>query len=125
MFGVKNEPQQRQMMVILRDDGTADLASVVDVSSERVLAEGSDGEYAVPVGDLRSYTTQSGRVWVYPSTLENVTDCQRIAALERSTVLQQITRFRDDSAPAGRLPLGKLALIAAGVVLLIVLVAML
>ncbi|MMZ53859.1 hypothetical protein D1872_156640 [compost metagenome] len=113
------EPED--VLIITKDDGTADIAPIVTINDERIYAESPQGNYAVPVGDARSFVGRKGRIFMYPSTVENVTDCQRIAALERSTVLRSITHFEDQQALPGKpLPLFKIMLGVAAVVLLII-----
>lgn len=113
------EPED--VLVIFSDDGTADMAPVVSIDDERIYAESSQGNYSVPIGDVKSYVGRKGRIFLFPSTLENVLDCKRIAALERSTVLRSITHFEEDSSlPRKPLPKGLIIGIAVAVLLFII-----
>lgn len=122
-LGNKEPYEPRDVLVVFREDGTAEIAPVMDINDERIYAESYDGNYSVPIGDVKSYTGRKGRVFLFPSTIENVTDCQRIAALERSTVLRQITHFAEESPVSAKLPMGKIIFGALAVLLLIILLA--
>lgn len=132
MFGIlqsRNEEryEPRDMLAIFKEDGTAELAPVVTINDERLLAGpyvGDGQQYAIPLEHVKSFTGPNGRIFLYPTTVENVTDCQRIAALERSTVLRQITHFQDTVIDT-RKPVSKLVIfgVAAAILLLIIMVA--
>lgn len=124
MFRTREVYEPEDMLVVIKDDGTADIAAIVSINDERIYAESTDGSFAVPIADAKSHTGRKGRIFLYPSTVENVTDCQRIAALERSTVLRQITHFDNGYDEPGKpLPLGKIMFVAAAVILLIIFMA--
>ncbi|RGL29696.1 hypothetical protein DXC69_24900 [Paenibacillus polymyxa] len=126
LFGNKNEEVEylpQDVLVVLQNDGTAAIAPIVDINDERVYAESMDGNYAVPKADVKAYTGPRGRIFMYPTITENVEDCQRIAALERNTVLRQITHFAPEVVEEGRrLPLGKIILIGGGILFFLILV---
>lgn len=125
MLDTKKEYHPNDIVVVTATSGMADIANVVEISEERILAKSSSGqEYAIPIGDTMAYTGPKGRIFVYPTIPENVMDCQRIAALERSTVLRQITHFeREQTAEMRKLPIGKIAIIGIIVLLLIIFLA--
>jgi hypothetical protein len=111
------------VLVILSSNGTAEIAPVLEINEERILAYG-EVEYSVPIGEAKVYIGRRGRIFTYPASEENITDTKRIAALERSTVLRQITMFeKERMSPAGKLPLGKLMLIGAIVLIVIIVLA--
>ncbi|SFT00489.1 hypothetical protein [Paenibacillus sp. 453mf] len=122
MFKQDKEPYAPQdVLCVFKEDGTAAIAPIVDIDGERVFAESLDGNMAVPIADLRAYTGPKGRIFLYPTTVENVTDCRRIADLERSTVLRQITHFAPEAAEQDfKPPVGKIAFILVGIILLII-----
>jgi hypothetical protein len=125
MFANKQEEEAgiRDVMVIFSTDGTADIAPIVEITEERVLAVG-EVEYSVPTGDLKVYIGRRGRIFSYKATEENITDVKRLASLERSIVLRQITMFEKESRPTeNKLPIGKIIAIGAAVLLLIILLA--
>lgn len=123
LFGNKEPFEPRDVLVVFREDGTAEIAPVDDINDERIYAESYDGNYSVPIGDVKSYTGRKGRIFLFPTTVENVTDCQRIAALERSTVLRQITHFADESPVPVKLPMGKIIFGALAALILIIILA--
>lgn len=92
----KNQEVYRDTLVIISTDGTADIVPVIDRNEERILGSGYDQEYAIPNGDVKSLTGPKGRIFVYPSTVENIADCQRIARLEKSTTLNKLTEYEEE-----------------------------
>jgi hypothetical protein len=122
----KNDEEKggtQDIMVIFSTDGTAEIAPIVEITEERVLAVG-EVEYAVPLGDLKVYIGRRGRIFSYKAIEENITDSKRLAALERSIVLRQITMFEKEARPTeNKLPMGKMILIGAGIVLMIIILA--
>lgn len=112
----------RDVLVVLSDDGTADIGNVIDFDEQRLLASTHQGEYAVPAADIRSFTGRHGRIYVYGATWENISDCKRIADLERSTVLKQITHFEKEGRPV-KLPIGKIMLFG-GIILFVIILLM-
>lgn len=112
------EPQDT--LIIFKEDCTADIASVMEINDDRIYAENAVTTYSVPVGEFVTYTGRKGRVFLCGATVEASSDYQRIAALERSTVLRQITHFQGDPLPPAKMPLGRYILI--GVAALIVLI---
>lgn len=118
-----DEYEPQDVLCVFKDDGTADIANVVSINDERILAGPFVGEqYAIPIQEVKVYNGPRGRIFLYPSTVENVVDCQRIAALERSTVLRQITMFAQDELPPPSRPINRLLILAAVVVVLIIII---
>lgn len=116
-------PAIQDLLVVFSTDGTADIAPIREISEERILAAG-EVEYCVPAGDTKVYIGRYGRIFSYPATEENISDTKRLAALERSTVLKQITMFEKERIePAGKLPIGKLMIVVAIIVIFIIMLA--
>lgn len=123
LFNNREPYEPEDVVIIFNDDGTADIAPIVTMNDERVFAESPQGNYSIPVGDVKSYVGRKGRIFLFPSTVEIISDCQRIAALERSTVLRSITHFEADSSlPKKPLPVIKIIIGVAVLVLLILLI---
>lgn len=116
-------PATQDVLIVLSESGRADIAPVIDINEERVLASG-EVEYSVPIEDTKVYVGPRGRVYSYPAADELVTDCKRIAALEQSTVLKQITVFEKERiVPPAPLPMGKLILVGIAALILIIILA--
>jgi hypothetical protein len=110
----------QDFLIVFSTNGTADFVPVVEVNEERILASG-EVDYSIPLADAKAYIGRRGRIFSYPATEENITDTKRLAALERSTVLKQITIFEKERfTPDGKLPLGKMMLIGAIVLVVII-----
>jgi hypothetical protein len=120
LLGNREPYEPQDILLICKDDGTADIAPVLEINHERIHAESADGPYSVPLSDVKAHTGRKGRIFLYPSTVENVTDCQNIARLERSTVLRQITHYADQTIEPVKLPMMKIMMIGGGVLLLII-----
>jgi precorrin-6B methylase 2 len=89
----KNQAESyADMLVVISEDGTADIAKVVEKDGQRIFA-GGDGEYSVPLDHIKSYTGKRGRIFVSSATLECISEYRAIARLERSVVLRQITQY--------------------------------
>lgn len=115
------EPQDTLM--VFKEDGTADIASVMEINDDRIYAENAVTTYSVPVGEFATYTGRKGRIFLCGATVDAVSDYQRIAALERSTVLRQITHFQGDPAlPAGKMPIGRYLLIGLAALIFIIII---
>lgn len=80
-------------LVIIEPNGTADIASVYEVDHEKIYAESSNFDYNVPIGDVKSYVGNSGRIYVLQADPEYIQDTRRLAELEKSIVLKHVTQF--------------------------------
>lgn len=87
------QQETRDKLVIINENGTADIADVYDRDHEKITADSITGDYTVPLADIKAYSSSRGIIYVYPSTQENIEDCQRLAALEKSIVLRQVTQY--------------------------------
>lgn len=115
------EPQDL-LIVVSDDDRTVSIAPVETIDGERVFASSAvDGRFSVPLGDVKAYTGTRGRIMLYGSTVENIQDTKRLAALERSIVLRQITHFAPEPGFQPRSPLLKILLISGGIFFLFIL----
>jgi hypothetical protein len=101
MFQMLRKPvPDRDRVVIFSENGTADIAAVIDVDENAVYADSADQEYAIPITDLKSFVGPSGRIYLLAADQDYIRDTQRLAALERSTVLRQVTQFTKPAAEA-------------------------
>lgn len=80
-------------VVILSEDGTADIADVLDTDDRAVYAQSETRSYALPRADLRTYIGPAGRVYVLSAEPDYVRDTERLADLEQVLVLRQITSY--------------------------------
>lgn len=88
---------ERDKVVILESDGTADIATVIDKDDERLFAVADDGqEYSIPIANTKSFVSSRGRIFYVGAEPEYSAEMKRIAKLERSVVLRQITNYYDD-----------------------------
>lgn len=112
----RRDESKDKVVVISANDGTAVIADVEDRDHERVIARSQHDSFSIPNGDLKSFTGENGRVYVYAASIENIEDSKRLAALEKSTVLKQITSYKDDAGDQ-TIDLMKILMLVAIVVL--------
>lgn len=84
----------RDQVVIIESSGIADIATVLEEDNERVYAVSDSQDYSIPVGDLKAYVGSRGKIYFLAADTDYVADTKRLARLEKSIVLQQITNFR-------------------------------
>lgn len=83
----------RDRVVIVEDNGTADIAYVYDSDDITIYAESGNQDYALPLADLTSHVGPSGRIYTLRAEADYVADTKRLAALEKSIVLRHVTQF--------------------------------
>jgi len=93
---------ERDRVVIIEENGCADIATVYDTDDHAVYAASAAQDYAIPIADLRAHVGPSGRIFVLAAESDYVRDTERLAALEKSIVLRQVTHYakppEDDSS---------------------------
>lgn len=98
MIGLFRREEESKDLLISIDPGTntADVVPVTDVNHERVLGGTLDGAgYSIPIEDCKVYTGRKGRIFIHQAPTEIISETRRLAALEKSIVLQQITKYRE------------------------------
>lgn len=123
MFSRSQKPAERDRVVILNQDGTADIAYVYDTDDQAIYAESGVQEYAIPVGDtnVKSFVSGIGRIYVLGADQDYVQDTKRLAALEKSIVLRHVTQFERRIEEGKRMSVKELLLYAlVGILLLAV-----
>ena len=85
------------LIVFDNDKKTSDIKSVTDVTDEAVICA---GYYKVPLQDCDITVGADGRNFFYRAPSRSVTETQRLAQLELSTVLTQITSYQEPIPPS-------------------------
>ena len=81
-------------LVIYESDGhNCEIYYVTEVSDEAVIAA---GRAVVPKQDCHVSTSSEGRIWLYNAPKAHVHEVERLARLEQSMVLQQITNYKPE-----------------------------
>lgn len=94
MFGKLRKPvPDRDRVVIIDENGTADIAMVYQEDDISIYADSAVQDYSIPLADLTSYVGSSGRIYMLKAESDYVRDTKRLAALEKSIVLRQVTQF--------------------------------
>lgn len=103
---LKKPVPDRDRLVIIEENGVADIASVYDIDDQAIYAESSTQDYATPIADLKSFVGPSGRIYVLAADTEYVKYTKQLAELQKSIVLRQVTQFHkppDEAAQGIRL----------------------
>lgn len=104
------------LIVFNQDKKTSDVAHVSEVTDEAVLV---DGKYKVPIEDCEITTGKDGRNFFYRAPAQSITETERLARLEMSTVIKQMTSYQEPNVPNG-LDAMKIMLVGVIVVALII-----
>lgn len=100
MFFLKNNKTEdeldffetnHRLIVYNTEQHTADICMVTDVTDTHVIAA---GKYSIPKEDLSVHSSEKGRVYTLNAPTHIVTEVERLARLEKSIVLQQITNYK-------------------------------
>lgn len=93
----------RDRVVIIEENGVADIAAVYAADEQAVYAESAVQEYAIPAADLKSFVGPSGRIFLLCAEPEYVRYTKQLAELQKSIVLRQVTHFQktDDDTGSG------------------------
>lgn len=81
-----------RLVVIDIEQLTSDIVYLDEITDESLK---SVGRYVVPKQDCTVTTSSEGRVWIVKAETKIITDLQRIARLEQSTVLKQLTNYTE------------------------------
>lgn len=84
------------LIVFDQDKKTSDIKRVTEVTGEAVIV---GGHYKIPLEDCEITTGQEGRNFFYRAPSQSVKETQRLAKLEISTVLEQITAYKQPIPP--------------------------
>ena len=84
------------LIVFDMDNRTSDINPVTEITEEAVTV---DGMYKVPLADCEITTGRDGRNFFYRAPHESIKETERLAALEQSMVLSQITSYEPPIPP--------------------------
>lgn len=84
------ESDDRLVMIDV-EKHTSDIVFVDQVTDTHII---STGKYSVPKADCEVTTSPNGRVYIVKAQTHVISELERIARLERSVVLQQLTNYK-------------------------------
>ena len=117
---LNKEATYHDKLVVIEENGTADIASIYDIDDTRISADSSSHDYSVPLADVQAFVGPVGRIYVLNADSEYVSDTRRLAALEKSIVLRQVTHFeREKEDEKRRIDIKQIMLFALIAVLLL------
>lgn len=105
------------LIVFDNDKKTSDVVNVTDIDDESVTAVGL---YKVPLADCEITNSREGRNFFYRAPAQSVDEVRRLAQLERSMVLNQITQFKPPEDKDGA-DFNKISMLVVVVLLILVL----
>ncbi|MGE7191973.1 hypothetical protein [Lysinibacillus fusiformis] len=79
------------------DKRTSDICTITAIDHESVIVA---GKYKVPLDDCEVTTGVDGRNFFYKAPTEYITETRRLAELEQSMVLSQITAYNPPTMPS-------------------------
>lgn len=91
-------PETNDVLIVFDDDNKSSDIQRIDEIREGTIYVTS--KYAIPIDDCQITTGAEGRNFFYKAPAESVFETQRLAALERTLVLTQITAYRPPMPPA-------------------------
>lgn len=91
-----NFPTNDLLIVFNETNKTSDIQEVSEVADNSVTV---DGLYKIPLEDCEITTGKDGRNFFYRAPLQSITETERLAQLEHSMVLSQITAYRPPEPP--------------------------
>lgn len=91
-------PETDDVLVIFDDDNKkADIQRISEIKEGTIYVT---GKYVVPLGDCEVTTGVEGRIFFYRAPERSIIETERLAQLEKSMVLSQITAYRPPVAQA-------------------------
>lgn len=99
-FSKKQEDQQQEyyedrLVVIESDSTVCEIYDNVTIDEDSLNASGAR-DLKVPKADCIVKVSETGRVWIYNAPEQHVANTERLAALERSMVLKQLTMYKPE-----------------------------
>lgn len=89
--------ETNDLLIVFDDDNrTSDINRVTEVSADSVIVAGM---YKVPLQDCEITTGREGRNFFYKAPARSVIETERLAKLEMSMVLSQITAYKPPVPP--------------------------
>ena len=80
-----------RLVVIDTDQRTSEIVYLDEIIDTHVQAT---GRYVVPKEECEVTTSPEGRVWIVKANTHIITELQRLAKLEQSIVLRQLTNYK-------------------------------
>lgn len=89
--------ETNDILIVFDDEKkTSDIKRINKIDSETIWV---DGIYKIPLLDCEVTNSEEGRNFFYRAPSESIRNVRRIAELEKTTVLQQITSFKPAQPP--------------------------
>lgn len=104
-------------LVVFDDGGNCEIYDVDEVTADAVCVH---GHVTVPKEDCDAYVSSDGRVWLCGAPRQYVQETERLAALEQSMVLKQITQYKADPTPNPNMDFSKWVMAGIAIIAVIV-----
>ncbi|MGG5253524.1 hypothetical protein ACQYAD_08515 [Neobacillus sp. SM06] len=90
-------PDTNDILVVFDDENkTSDIQRISEIREGTIYVT---GKYAIPLDDCEVTTGAEGRNFFYRAPSQSIFETQRLAVLEQSLVLNQITAYRPPILP--------------------------
>lgn len=90
-------PETNDILIVFDDEKkTSDIQRINEINAESLIVT---GKYNVPLGDCVITNSNEGRNFFYNAPSEMIQETKRLAQLEKSIVLTQITNYRPVEDP--------------------------
>jgi hypothetical protein len=91
-------PETSDILIVFDDENkTSDIRRIDEIREGTIYVT---GKYAIPLEDCEITTGQEGRNFFYRAPSQSILETIRLAHLEQSIVLNQITAYRQPVPPA-------------------------
>lgn len=104
-------------LIVFDDGGNCEIYEVDEVTAEAVCVHGF---VTVPKDDCTPYVSSDGRIWICGANRQYIQETERLAQLEQSIVLRQITQYKADPVPNPNLDFSKWVMAGITVIAVIV-----
>ena len=116
----KNKEVEEQIfdrLIIYDDGGNCEIYDVDEITADAICVH---GHVSVPKEDCDAFVSNDGRVWICSAQRQYVQETARLAQLEQSIVLRQITQYKADPTPNPNLDFTKWAAFGVAIIAIII-----
>jgi len=90
--------ETNDLLIVFDDEKkTSDIQRITAIEENTLYVS---GKYAIPILDCEITTGAEGRNFFYRAPSQSIKETQRLAQLEKSMVLNQITAYKEPVSPA-------------------------
>lgn len=99
---------QHRLVIYDQEKRSCEIYIVTDITDKEVV---SMGRAVAPIADCEIHISQYGRVYTLNASSQYIEEAKNLALLQQSTVLSQITAYREPEQPNANMDLMKWAMV--------------